>query len=285
MIPKLLDEFDIPQRSAWSGYEPDSADIPVRSIYKYMVEHNQCNHRDYQNMGVNGARSTDLLSGKDIEAIQRDPETDKPMLVILELIGNDVCNGHHDFTHMTTPDNFKAHMLKNLDYLNTRLPKGSHVVSVGLAQGSLLYEVLENRTHPIGVGYPQFYDYLNCMEVSPCWGWMNSNATVRNLTTQRALELNQVYRDIIAENYTWSNFDYDYYDLPALNLLKEYERKGGDPFNLIEHVDGFHPSQTLNAMFGDYFWEHLSHNHSDWFGAPNPNNEKITEIFGNQGGY
>mmetsp|Transcript_3766 Transcript_3766/g.3204 ORF Transcript_3766/g.3204 Transcript_3766/m.3204 type:complete len:187 (+) Transcript_3766:1281-1841(+) len=186
---------------------------------------------------------------------------------------------------MTEPANFKTHILEILDYLDTRLPAGSHVVSVGLAQGNILYDVLQNRTHPIGIGYPQFYDYLNCMELSPCWGWMNTNATVRNLTTQRALELNQVYRDIIAENHTWEHFDYNYYDFPGDSLLQQYIKEGNDPFDLIEPVDGFHPSQKLNAMVGDYFWEHLIHNHTDWFGTPNPNNQKIYELFGDQGGY
>mmetsp|Transcript_3766 Transcript_3766/g.3203 ORF Transcript_3766/g.3203 Transcript_3766/m.3203 type:complete len:282 (+) Transcript_3766:252-1097(+) len=37
LIPKLLDEFDIPSRSAWSGYEEDTPEVPVRSIYKYMT--------------------------------------------------------------------------------------------------------------------------------------------------------------------------------------------------------------------------------------------------------
>lgn len=89
-----------------------------------------------------------------------------------------------------------------------------------MARGDLLYDILHNRTHPLGVGYPQFYDYLNCINMSACWGWMNTNATVRNITTERALALNQVYRDIVAENHTWNNFDYVYYDMPATDLIE-----------------------------------------------------------------
>jgi len=70
-----------------------------------------------------------------------------------------------------------------LNYLDTVLPEGSHVVSIGLANGSLLYQYGWNQTHPIGVTYETLYDYLNCLEISPCWGWMNSNATIREMTT------------------------------------------------------------------------------------------------------
>jgi len=41
----------------------------------------------------------------------------------------------------------------------------------------------------------------------------------------------------------------------------------------------------MNAMFADWYWAQLLGNHSDWFGAPNPNNALISNIFGNQGGY
>jgi len=103
------------------------------------------------------------------------------MIVFIELIGNDVC-GPTDFEGMTTPAEFKTNILYLLNYLDTVLPPGSHVVSVGLGDGELLWDYTNNMTHPIGVGYPDFYDYLNCLDISPCWGWMNSNATVRSIT-------------------------------------------------------------------------------------------------------
>lgn len=51
-----------------------------------------------------------------------------------------------------------------------KIPKGSHVLLSGLADGRVLYDSLFNRTHPIGkyrndVTYEQFYDFLNCLEV------------------------------------------------------------------------------------------------------------------------
>jgi len=136
-------------------------------------------------MGVNGAASGNEYDG-DIQAIRRNNKTDHPMLVFMELIGNDVCSGHHGFDSMTTPAEFYTNILKLLNYLDTVLPAGSHVVSVGLGNGSLLYDLLHDQLHPIGVTYTDVYDYLNCLGISPCWGWMNSNDTVRAYTTERA---------------------------------------------------------------------------------------------------
>ncbi len=35
-----------------------------------------------------------------VTALQRNQTLDNPVLLILELIGNDVCSGHHDFDHV-----------------------------------------------------------------------------------------------------------------------------------------------------------------------------------------
>ena len=48
----------------------------------------------------------------------------------------------------------------------------------GLADGRILYNTLHNKEHPIGnITYSTLYDFLNCLEISPCWGWCNSNET------------------------------------------------------------------------------------------------------------
>ena len=90
----------------------------MHSVYKYMKNRNRCNHRDYQNLGVNGARSgavanglvNDLARGKDDSNTLFSPtpfyffihqlKKKDPVLLFLELIGNDVCNGHHTFDTM-----------------------------------------------------------------------------------------------------------------------------------------------------------------------------------------
>ena len=91
----------------------------VDSIYSKLVERNRCNLNDYQNQANNGCKAKymaelgfqdDLIglacdslapygtrqfenrSQKTIFGLNRKP-TDKPMLVFLSLIGNDVCNG------------------------------------------------------------------------------------------------------------------------------------------------------------------------------------------------
>ncbi len=96
---------------------------------------NLCNNNDYQNLGVNGGASGN--SWGNIKALKRDPQNDHPVLFFLELIGNDVC-GSNPFA-MTKPEEFKANILKLLNWLDTKLPKGSHVVILGLADGDLLY--------------------------------------------------------------------------------------------------------------------------------------------------
>jgi len=45
------------------------------------------------------------------------------------------------------------------------------------------------RIHPIGelnndVKFKDLYDYMNCLQISPCTGWLTSNDTLRDLTSQ-----------------------------------------------------------------------------------------------------
>lgn len=51
---------------------------------------------------------------------------------------------------MTTPEEFKSNILAFLSNLQQRLPPGSHVVLVGLADGSFLYSSMAERIHPLG---------------------------------------------------------------------------------------------------------------------------------------
>jgi len=55
------------------------------------------------------------------------------LLLVFELIGNDVCNGAHNFDVMTKPEDFKKNILKYWSWLDTILPKGSHILVIGLA--------------------------------------------------------------------------------------------------------------------------------------------------------
>ena len=58
------------------------------------------------------------------------------------------------------------------------------MVLISLAQGTLLYDTMSapGVVHPLGTSYPAFYDYMSCMGINPCWGWLNTNRTWRNAT-------------------------------------------------------------------------------------------------------
>ena len=93
-------ELDWPMMSAFTGFTdkcwsnaPNSfiQDTNVDSIYSRLVERNRCNLNDYQNQANNGCKAKSMAD-KTIKGLNRKP-TDKPMLVFLSLIGNDVCNG------------------------------------------------------------------------------------------------------------------------------------------------------------------------------------------------
>ena len=70
---------------------PVSVQGPTDSLYKQLYEQNRCIKNDYQNIAVNGARSRKM--NEIVQGMARNVHTDYPLLVILSLIGNDVCNG------------------------------------------------------------------------------------------------------------------------------------------------------------------------------------------------
>lgn len=72
-------------------------------------------------------------------------------------------------------EKFKSNVLKLLNQLDKNLPKGSHIWIFGLVDGRILYDTLNNKYHPLNVTYPQVYDFLNCLKISPCYGYLNTN--------------------------------------------------------------------------------------------------------------
>lgn len=132
----------------------------------------------------------------------------------------------------------QAEALATLAFLDTRLPKNSTVVMMGLADGRILYESLHNRIHPIGklrgdVTYSQLYDFLNCLEISPCRGWMNSNETLRNATTERAEQLSMVLEQITLE-HKFTNFKAHYIPNVFKDGIAEWVAEGREAWELIE---------------------------------------------------
>lgn len=287
----LENEFDWPMMSTMTGFMnstwPMSISGKVDSSYLRLLELNRCNHRDYQNIAVNGARAS-AMAEQIVKTFARRGASDNPVFLSLALIGNDVCNGHPGMEHMTKPDSFYTHTLETLTYVDQHVAPGSIVIGVGLVDGRVLYETLSDRIHPVGslhkdVTYSQVYDYLNCLEISPCFGWLNSNATWRNLTTQRAMQLNDAFKKVVANN-TFKNAKVFYTDPPLPGAIREWKKMGRDPQDLIEPVDGFHPSQAGHALNTELTFKLLA----TMEGAlpnRNPFNEKIKEKFGDQGGY
>uniref|UniRef100_A0A7S3CVG2 Uncharacterized protein n=3 Tax=Palpitomonas bilix TaxID=652834 RepID=A0A7S3CVG2_9EUKA len=172
------------------------------------------------------------------------------------------------------------------------IPAGSHVVLGGTADGNLLYKYLHDQPHPIGatttITYKQVYQYLSCLGVSPCEGWMNDNDTVRELTTARNMAYDKVYQDLVSSsnkgaNYT--NFDLIYLTSPLLDILTDWDAEGKNPAELIEPVDGFHPGQIAQALEAKWMYEHLEEAYPEFLGEVNPHNDDIQKVFGDQGGY
>ncbi len=167
-----------------------------------------CRAVDFQNIGVNGARVTSSMGL--VKAMARTQATDLPALVWFSLIGNDVCNGHTGFDHMTDPEDFYTHAVESLQAIDATVPKGSHVVALALFDGELLYDIMNKHQHPVGSKYADIYDFMNCLEENPCWGWLNTNQTVRRMTTQWSNDLNRVYTNI-SQTMTFSNFEFIFY--------------------------------------------------------------------------
>jgi len=262
----------------------ESVTYMVDSVYKRVYEWNRCNFRDYQNMGVNGARSGQIAQWAQQGIVGRNQTQDHPMLLIIEMIGNDVCTPHHTYDTMATPQEFYNNVVAGLVALDQILPSGSHILFIGLGDGLELYDNLHARLHPIGVNYSDVYDYLNCLGLNPCWGWMNSNETIRNFTQERANNLTAMYPIIVAEqNYT--HFDIDWMPFPFSTIIGIWQAEGGQAWELIEPIDGFHPNQIANYLEAEILWNFLMANHSDWLGYPNPQNDEIQSTFGDQGGY
>jgi len=285
IVSLLENEVDWPFLSWATAHENSTKDCPgpVDSIYLKLVERNRCNHRDFQNIAVNGARSG-AMSGSIEKSLNRNQTIDYPLLVFYALIGNDVCSPHHSLSSMTTPSEFYQNIMKSLTFLEQQLPIGSHVVFIGLVDGRVLWNGLHNKTHPIGVTYARVYEFLNCLESNPCWVWLNQNETVRNAGSARAAELNQVYQQIV-NNTTFKNFDMIYMDFPFEEVMKAWVKAGGNIQDLIEPIDGFHPSQITNALLAKIIWAKLEKEHPDFLGPVNPNNAAIKAMFGDQGGY
>ncbi|XP_074055344.1 acyloxyacyl hydrolase isoform X2 [Macrotis lagotis] len=288
-LPMVLsNEFNWPQLSGLTGFLNSTSGFPDLSIYLRLRQRNRCNHRDYQNISRNGASSKNLL--KFMESLSRNRLLDHPAIVIYTMLGNDVCNEKNDsVSEMTTPEDMRAHLMETLTFLNSRLPPGSHVVLCGLADGRFLWDHLHDRYHPLGqlnkdITYEQLYTFLSCLQVNPCQGWMSSNETLRNLTSKRAKQLSNILEEI-AVSEKFANMSLLYLDYPFKEMAEEWQRRGGETWQLIEPVDGFHPNEVTSRLSAKFFWEKVLQQWPHVLGKENPFNDQIEHLFGDQGGH
>lgn len=280
-LARLENEVDLPWASFTTGHRPNGTQGllgPVQSLYFENRRRNLCSHRDYLNQGNNGERSS-TVRGMAPSLGRNASRGDRPLSLVLELIGNDVCSGHKDVpARFTQPAEFRANMLETLGYLDATLPAGSKVLLMGLADGGVLWPALRNRTHPIGVTYERFFDYLNCLDISFCYGWTAKNATVRDLTTEWAGKLTAVLQDIAA-NSTWTTIEVAFSPWPATSLISRFYH--GPISDLIEPVDGFHPNQLANFFIAEGMIDWLDSNFPGFLPPrSNPMNADIVARFG-----
>ncbi|XP_048367187.1 acyloxyacyl hydrolase [Sphaerodactylus townsendi] len=288
LLEVLTNEFDWPQFSGATGFLNSTIGGWTDSFYLRLLERNRCNHRDYQNISKNGGSSKNLWDL--VKSLARSQKFDKPAIVTYAMIGNDVCNGKADtVAGMTLPEQMHSNVVKSLHHLDSLLPKGSHVILIGLAHGTFLWNNLHDRYHPLGqlnkdITYGQLYSFLSCLKVNPCKGWLSSNATLRKITTERAMQLSSVLRGIAeAEKYT--NFDLFYMDYALEEIAEEWHTMGGENWQLIEPVDGFHPTQIASVLMTKVFWEKILHKWPHILGKGNPHNNQIAAVFKDQGGH
>ncbi|XP_030787727.1 acyloxyacyl hydrolase isoform X2 [Rhinopithecus roxellana] len=279
----LTDELDWPQLSGVTGFLDSTVGQPAGAsgVCK--------NNRRRLNGTLQGGASSRNLK-KFIESLSRNKTLDYPAIILYAMIGNDVCNGKSDpVPAMTTPEKLYSNVMQTLKHLNSHLPDGSHVILYGLPDGTFLWDNLHNRYHPLGqlnkdVTYAHLYSFLNCLQVSPCHGWMSSNKTLRTLTSERAEQLSNTLKKI-ATSEKFTNFDLFYMDFAFHEIIQEWQKRGGQPWQLIEPVDGFHPNEVALLLFADRFWEKVQLQWPQILGKENPFNSQIKQVFGDQGGH
>jgi len=188
-------EIDWPHLSWSTGHMKDNTGDNlgnVDSIYLRLRNRNRCNHRDFQNIGINGARSGSL-SSKLVQTLSRNPMDDHPLITFWAPIGNDICTPRPE-GRGTEPSQFYNNTINGLNYLERILPNNSYVVFIGLVDGRILYNTLSEEMHPLGAKYKDVYSHLSCLRINPCWLWLNTNQTWREYGSKRAQELNDQYK-------------------------------------------------------------------------------------------
>ena len=70
-----------------------------------------------------------------------------------------------------------------------------------------------------------------------------------------------------------------------LAAISRWEAAGGEAWQLIEPVDGFHPNQYAQPLVVDVMWRLIAESYPEFMPPVNPHNADIYRLFGDQGGY
>lgn len=156
LLTNAENELDFPMLSWSTGHSPVSdyapdVEGPIDSVYMRLRENNLCNTNDYQNIGVNGADSSSLRDNLS-KILSRDkrlsPLPQKPLLLFMAMIGNDVCSSRTN--PRNTPDQYHDNVLATVMDLDANVPAGTKMVLIGLVDGRILYDSMHDKIHPLG---------------------------------------------------------------------------------------------------------------------------------------
>ncbi len=114
---------------------------------------------------------------------------------------------------------------------------------------------------------------------------MTSNSTLRKITSNHAKKLSLVLKTIAAEETMFTRFDLHYVPNPLQQVMDEWVAEGNELFELIEPVDSLHPTQLAQSLIAKALWEYIERKMPFVLGPVNANNDKIDELFRDQGGH
>ncbi len=255
--------------------------IRGRSVYLKMVDRNQCNYNDYQNLSNNGA--TSAMFSQQVDHLVRE-KADKPVLAFVTYSGNDVCD--LEFSRLKTPEKFKENIIKGLDKLNQKVPAGSKVILMGVAQVGHWYEVLAHRKYKGKFGdlfkiktYADLYAYKlpGGAYLNSCRTALDPSPTARAKVDARAGMYSNVMKEITVTKH-YENLELGYIDFP-MEMFENYRNQGKDEALLIDPLDGFHISKLGHREMFYIIWEKLQTQFPDFIGPVNQNNQLIRKYF------
>jgi len=287
IIEAVFLEGDRPDCSWSTGFNKIScpkSNFPFESFYLKLLKRNKCNHRDFQNLSVNGARSG-AMSTKIVDKISRNQTLDSPVIIFYSLFGNDICTPRAECEQFTRPEEFMQNNLRSFNYLDTRVPNGSFVFITGIFNGELMYQYMADKKHPLlPMTYGTVWDFVSSLGSNPCYAWLSRNSTCRENASRRAQELNLVYPRLV-QTQNYKNFKLYYLGSNFKTILEDWVRRGNNVTDMFQEIDGGHPGQTAGNLKAKLIYDMIEQRFPEALGKINPFNSEIERIFGDQGGH